>query len=110
MLLEFDLDPVRVVDEKLQYSISSTPFYREICDPVCAKFLSYRLDVICLKAKMTEQSFLVASIRFLKELKKASATHVEKKSISLASRVSECMGNLKPEDAHVKSFGGRQVA
>ena len=87
MLLEFDLDPVRVVDEKLQYSISSASFYHEIGDPVCAKCLSDSLDVICLKTKMTEQTFLVASVKFLKELKKASATHVEKKSISLAGGI-----------------------
>ena len=51
MLLEFDLDPVRVVDEKLQYSICAAPFYGKISDPVCAKFLSDRLDVICLEAR-----------------------------------------------------------
>ena len=110
MLLEFDLGPVRVVDEKLQYSISPAPFYGEISDPAYTKLLSDRLDVICLKAKMTKQSVHVACVGFLKEFEKAAAANVEKKPIALAGGIAELMGDLKSQDTHIKSFGGRQIA
>lgn len=110
MLLEFDLGPVRVVDEKLQYPISPAPFYGEISDPVCAKFLGDRLNIICLEAKMTEQAFLMACFWLLKEFEKAAATCVEKKPIALAGGIAELVGDLKSEDTHIESFGGRQIA
>ncbi len=87
MLLEFDLYPIRVVDEELQNSIGASAFYGEIGDAVGAKFLRYSLNVIRLKAKMTEQALLAASVGFLKEFEKAAAARVEKKSIALAGGV-----------------------
>jgi hypothetical protein len=110
MLLEFDLGPVRVVDEKLQYPISPAPFYGEISDPACTKLLGDRLNIICLEAKMSEQAFLMACFRLLKEFEKAATTCVEKKPIALAGGIAELVGDLKSEDTHIESFGGRQIA
>jgi hypothetical protein len=107
MLLKFDLYPVRVMHEELQYPIGTSPFYGEIGNAVRAKFFRNSLNVICLKTKMTEQAFPAASVRFLEEFKKASAARVKKKTIAFASGIAELMGDLKSKDTHVESLGGR---
>ena len=74
--------------------------------PFARSFLSDSLDVICLKAKMTEQSFLLASVRFLKEPKKAAATHVEKKIHNARRQDLGTRERSESKDTHIELSGG----
>ena len=110
MLLEFDLYPVRVMDKELQYTVGAAPLYGEVGNAVRAKFFGHGFNVIRLKTKMTEQTFLAASVGFLKEFEKAATARVQKEAITFAGGIAELMGDLKSEDPYVESLGCRQIA
>lgn len=109
MLLDFDLRSIGIGEEKLQHLVRAAALDRDIAYPAGAHATGKGLDVIGLKADMTEMIPVMAGFGRLKEFKECSSASMQKEAVTFAGEVVKFVGNFKAENTDIKSFDGLKV-